>query len=168
SCRIEETISNDTLTDFQGGFDDFAHKLSPAGLEQKQFAFWSHARTLRRKLQKLANRFADRRTARFTGNQKRNPSRLETLGQHLHLGRFSAPFGTFECDKGQTYHDLTSAQRSPFSSSKSQYPSTRKAPITNPQRWRAKLVIGVWKFLVYWSLGFGAYEIILARETGAV
>ena len=53
---------------FQRVLDHFAHELSPTRFEKEQFRFRSHPGALWRKLQKLADRFADRRSARFTGD----------------------------------------------------------------------------------------------------
>jgi hypothetical protein len=43
-------------------------------------------------------------------------------------------------------------------STKHQYPSTKEAPITKFQEAIVvALVIGIWSFSGYWSLGFGAF-----------
>src|SRR5205085_5148470 len=78
--------------------------------------------------QQLANRFADRSAARFARDQKRNAGDIKTVREKLHLRRFSAALGALERDEWQTDHDLTSSQRSRFSSSKSQTPSAKEIP----------------------------------------
>src|SRR5207302_8308828 len=76
-----------------------ADELASARLEQKQFRLRSHSRALRRELQQFTDRFANWRAARFTGDDKWNAQYLETGGQQLHLGRFSASLRAFERDK---------------------------------------------------------------------
>src|SRR6266571_4839325 len=51
------------------GTDRFAYELASARFEEQQLRLGRHRHTLRRKLQKIANRFAYRSAARFPRNQ---------------------------------------------------------------------------------------------------
>ena len=61
----------------QRRFDYFAHELAATCLEEQQFRFRRHRKSVRRELKKLANAFTDRRAARLPRDQVWNPRLLE-------------------------------------------------------------------------------------------
>jgi hypothetical protein len=65
---------------------------------------------VRRKLQKLADAFADRRAAGFMGQHAWNTGLMEARSESLGLCGFSASFRSLERDEGQSRHDFTCAQ----------------------------------------------------------
>src|SRR5262249_4254635 len=108
SRRIKKTVCDHAYAALKSRSYRFAHELTAAGLEKKQLGFRRHRGIVRRKLEKLANRFADRCAARFAGNQIRNPRPLKTLSEPLYLRRFSTTFRSFKRDEWQPRHDVDS------------------------------------------------------------
>jgi hypothetical protein len=74
---------------------------------------------MRSKLQKVADTFADRRTAGFARQEMRDAASLEARRESVGLCGLSASFGSLERDERQSRHDFTCAQRLRFSSGKS-------------------------------------------------
>ena len=110
SRRIKKTICNHADAPFERGLDYFAHQLAAAGLKKEQLGLRRHAGIVWSKLQKLADAFADRRPARFTGQQTRNTGPMEARSESLGLCGFSASFRSLERDERQSRHDFTCAQ----------------------------------------------------------
>ena len=63
-----------------------------------------------RKLQKLADRLANRRTARLSRQEKLNSHFLKPDRESLDLRRFSASLRAFKRNEWQSRHDVTCAQ----------------------------------------------------------
>ena len=92
SCGIEEPIGNYAYATFERGLDYLAHELAATGLKQKQLGLGCHARIMRRKLQKVADTFADRRAAGFARQEIRNIAFLKMRRKSVGLSRLSASF----------------------------------------------------------------------------
>src|SRR5213075_1685425 len=86
--------------------DNLPHELAATRLKEKQLRFRGHTRIVRSKLQKFTNGFADRRAARFAGDQMWHPGTLQSRGQSLHLRRFSTALCSFKRDEWQPGHDV--------------------------------------------------------------
>src|SRR6266513_262890 len=118
-CGIEEPIGNHAPAPFERGLDYLAHELAATSLKKEQLSLGRHAGVVRRKLQKLAETFSDRSAARLARQGARNTAKLKDRSEPFGLCGFSASFRPLECDERQPRHDVTCAQSSPFSSSKS-------------------------------------------------
>jgi predicted RNA-binding protein with PUA-like domain len=102
--RIKKTIGNDDFALGERGPDHFTDELTAARFEKEQFGFGHHAGAFGRKLQQIADRFANGRAAGLARNEQRNAEVLETLGKPFHLRGFSAALRSFECDKDSARH----------------------------------------------------------------
>src|SRR3954452_2374039 len=69
-CRIEKTVRDHTNTALECGENNLIHQLSATRLEEKQFCHWGHPTRMRRKLEKITNRFANGSAAWFPRHQK--------------------------------------------------------------------------------------------------
>jgi len=77
---IEEPVGDHTRAAFERWPDYLADELAAAGRKKQQLRLGGHRGVVRSKLQKLANRFADRRAAWFAGQDTRNTTSLKVHG----------------------------------------------------------------------------------------
>src|SRR5215831_14705278 len=82
---IEEPIGNHAHATCERRLDYLSHELAATSLKKEQFGLRGHIRVMRSKLQKLANSFADRRSARFTCQDIRNAGSLKTRRKSVGL-----------------------------------------------------------------------------------
>src|ERR1043166_2745680 len=90
SCGIEEPVGNHTHAAFERGLNYLAYQLAATSLKKEQLGLGRHVRVVRRKLQKVADTFADRRAAGFARQDIRNVASLEARRESVRLCRLSA------------------------------------------------------------------------------
>ena len=102
--RIKKTIGDDANATLERRPDRFPNELTSARFEEKQFGFGSHARTVRRELQQVLDRFTDGRSTRLTRDKQGNAGPFEPLREESDLRGFSAAFRAFKSNERETRH----------------------------------------------------------------